>query len=55
MKKGVIEGKVMRERIKQKLAPIVRITKKPNFKALSNAVTFVILLVTIIFIVSIYF
>ena len=45
----------MRERIKKKLAPIGRFTKKPNFKVLANVVTFVIVLVAIIFIVSIYF
>lgn len=45
----------MKAKIKKKLATIRPIIKKPKFGLLANMVTFIILLLTIIFIVNVYF
>lgn len=45
----------MKDKIKSKLEKIKPITKGHKFKLLANFVTFIILLLTIMFIVNIYF
>lgn len=51
----LIEGEVMKALIKSKIKAIKPALRKPKFRLLTNFITFIVILFTVLFVVSLYF